>query len=249
MEDATEKKARNFKVGDEVYSENYGEGVVTYIDDSPINRYPVKVQWKDETLGYDYYTLDGKFSVVDIVPEFNITLKGAKKVEEKDEKMDAKSEKFKVGDKVFSFHSGVGIVTRVDTEEPNNLYPIIVRWADDSKSQNNFDYFTKDGEYDTANLNDPERNIHPLEVIDLSDKAEDEEDDAINPKHYRVAGLPDAIDIMNHLMTKEQYEGFLWGNILKYAYRFGRKGDKAETAGKIAWYATKLQELGECESK
>ena len=64
----------------------------------------------------------------------------------------------------------------------------------------------------------------------------------INPAHCRVEGIPEAIEIMKHLMEKEQLEGFLWGNILKYAYRYGRKGDKAETAGKIAWYAKKLEE-------
>lgn len=73
--------------------------------------------------------------------------------------------------------------------------------------------------------------------------------DAINPAYYRVKGLPEAHDIMTHLMTKEQLEGLYWGNIIKYTYRYGRKGDKAETAGKIAWYATKLKELEECESK
>lgn len=66
---------------------------------------------------------------------------------------------------------------------------------------------------------------------------------AINPAHYRVEGIPEAIEIMQHLMTKEQLEGFLWGNIIKYAYRYGRKGDKAETAGKIAWYAKRLEEV------
>lgn len=68
---------------------------------------------------------------------------------------------------------------------------------------------------------------------------------AINPSHYKVKGLPEAIDIINHLMHREQYEGFLWGNILKYAYRFGRKGGKTETAGKIEWYAKQLKELEE----
>ena len=81
----------------------------------------------------------------------------------------------------------------------------------------------------------------------LHELGEDEEEDnkkvedAINPSHYKVEGLPEAIDIMNHLMTPEQFEGFLWGNIMKYAYRFGRKGDKGETAGKIAWYANQLK--------
>lgn len=75
-------------------------------------------------------------------------------------------------------------------------------------------------------------------------------EDAVNPAHYKVEGLPENIDIINHLMHREQYEGFLWGNILKYAYRFGRKGDKAETAGKIEWYAKQLKDLeerGDCE--
>ena len=65
----------------------------------------------------------------------------------------------------------------------------------------------------------------------------------INPSHYQVAGIPEAIEIMEHLMTKEQLEGFLWGNILKYAYRYGRKGDKKETAGKIEWYAKHLKDI------
>lgn len=69
--------------------------------------------------------------------------------------------------------------------------------------------------------------------------------DAVNPSHYQVAGIPEAIEIMQHLMTKEQLEGFLWGNIIKYAYRYGRKGDKAETAGKIAWYANQLKAVEE----
>lgn len=85
------------------------------------------------------------------------------------------------------------------------------------------------------------------DTLDLHELEEDEEEDnnkvedAINPSHYKVEGLPEAIDIMNHLMTPEQFEGFLWGNIMKYAYRFGRKGDKGETAGKIAWYANQLK--------
>lgn len=66
---------------------------------------------------------------------------------------------------------------------------------------------------------------------------------AVNPSHYQVEGIPEAIEIMEHLMTKEQLEGFLWGNILKYAYRYGCKGDKKETAGKIKWYAQRLEEL------
>lgn len=81
------------------------------------------------------------------------------------------------------------------------------------------------------------------------EKEVDQIANVINPPHYKVKGLPEAHEIMNHLMHREQLEGFYWGNIIKYAYRYGRKGDKAETAGKIAWYATKLKELEECESE
>lgn len=113
--------------------------------------------------------------------------------------------------------------------------------------------------------------VKPWDIVLLDDEEEDDEEvgqiagvinydiakamhedalnkkveDAVNPSHYKVEGLPEAIDIINHLMHREQYEGFLWGNILKYAYRFGRKGDKAETAGKIAWYANQLKDLEE----
>lgn len=83
------------------------------------------------------------------------------------------------------------------------------------------------------------------EVEMRTDALEKIEDSAINPAHYQVEGIPEAIDIMDHLMTPEQFEGFLWGNIMKYAYRYGRKGDKAETAGKIAWYANQLKDLAE----
>ena len=71
----------------------------------------------------------------------------------------------------------------------------------------------------------------------------------INPSHYQVAGIPEAIDIMKHLMAQEQFKGFLWGNIIKYAYRYGRKGDEHDTAGKIEWYANRLKEVCAEEKK
>ena len=166
-------------------------------------------------------------------------------------------ERFKVGDKVWSPHFGAGIVINVyDDADP---YPVEVKWIGGANNiaLRESDYYTKDGEF-THTGDNSDMDIMPLEVIDLSDLSEDtgvvdrmmdaldkKTDDAINPSHYKVEGLPEAIDIINHLMHREQYEGFLWGNILKYAYRFGRKGDKAETAGKIAWYATQLKELEE----
>lgn len=143
---------------------------------------------------------------------------------------------YKVGDRVYAPFYGYGTVTAIHN---GCMYPIIVTW-DEGKNKN-ID-FTRDG-YALMCAQDPRIKIT---LVDTDLK---EIDDAINPSHYKVEGLPEAIDIINHLMHREQYEGFLWGNILKYAYRFGRKGDKAETAGKIAWYATRLKELEEEKRK
>jgi hypothetical protein len=172
--------------------------------------------------------------------------------------------KFKVGDRVHFVTRDYGTITKIAQSETEN-YPIEVRWD----KTNAVSTFTKDGYVWNCHTD----NAPHLTVVDkakgetemgkIAGQPEEDEgvvermedalskkvDDAINPSHYKVEGLPEAIDIINHLMHREQYEGFLWGNILKYTYRFGRKGDKAETAGKIAWYATQLKELEEEKRK
>lgn len=147
--------------------------------------------------------------------------------------------KFKVGDKVRSPALGVGVVEDVIASE--HTYPITVKWTEGSLGDGTYSSFTLEGHY-YNHRSDAEKDITLLEEGEGSVGDDKVKTDATNPSHYRVAGIPEAIEIMEHLMTKEQLEGFLWGNILKYAYRYGRKGDKKETAGKIAWYAKKLEE-------
>lgn len=149
--------------------------------------------------------------------------------------------KFKVGDRVHFGTCDYGTITKISQSETEK-YPIEVKWD----KTNEVSTFTKDGYVLDCHTD----NAPQLTVVDRRMDALDKKtDDAINPSHYKVKGLPEAHEIMNHLMHREQLEGFYWGNIIKYAYRYDRKGDKAETAGKIAWYATKLKELEECESK
>lgn len=153
-------------------------------------------------------------------------------------------EKYHVGDRVkyLSREDGRIINISQDDKEP---YPISVAWLSTGAVSD----FTKDGyilNYHTDNA--PQLTVVKKDegtVERMEDALHKRAEDAINPAHYKVEGLPEAIDIINHLMHREQYEGFLWGNILKYAYRFGRKGDKAETAGKIEWYAKQLKDLEE----
>ena len=177
---------------------------------------------------------------------------------------------FKVGDRVFSPFHNYGTIVEID--EIEEAYPITVQW-DESRYKLGIDRstFTEDGYLFFGNKTENTKItkvegekmmglddkifhnlIHDLmkkndegTVERMEDALDKKVEDAINPSHYKVEGLPDAIDIINHLMHREQYEGFLWGNILKYAYRFGRKGDKAETAGKIEWYAKQLKDLEE----
>ena len=159
--------------------------------------------------------------------------------------------KFKIGDTVYSHRFGFGIIVDID-EEKSPVYPIKVDW-EDGAAISWCDYiFTKEGRFN-KDVADPIYDIvlkeslkemkkdTTLKVNNTSRK--DVECSPINPSHYRVEGIPEAIDIMEHLMTKEQLKGFLWGNIIKYAYRYGRKGDEHDTAGKIEWYANRLKEV------
>lgn len=184
-----------------------------------------------------------------------------KKFMETCRRIDAEHVKFKVGDRVYSQFSGVGKIIKIGKNE-NLEYPIEVKWFElKTTSTFQYDFFTIDGCFYSDRRN-ALRDIVPVEEVDMEFEGKDDgtiermEDalnkrveDAVNPSHYKVKGLPEAIDIINHLMHRCQLEGFLWGNILKYAYRYGRKGDKAETAGKIEWYARQLKELCECEAE
>lgn len=238
-----------FKVGDRVISPHFGEGIITGIDESEDSVYPIHVEWtKLVNPSYrsdDVFTLEGRYTVTPLPdPEFDqsLILKPLKKEEWDDKKMSTEDEKFHVGDKVFSLNFGFGVVENI-LDDKGNPYPVAVRWSDDSKCPNTLNYFSENGVYDVQD-EAPELDIHPLNNV-LDKKTED----AINPSHYKVNGLPEAHEIMKHLMNREQLEGFYWGNIVKYTYRYGRKGDKKETAGKIEWYAQKLKELKECESE
>lgn len=276
-----------FKVGDRVFYPYYGMGTVIANYKAYERTFPIEVQWDHSPTNYpiSIFTKEGLAAVPILEDEENLRLMRledipkeetggsemgqiagvinhniAKKMEEDNEKMDAKSKKFKVGDRVFSYYYGYGVVERIDATK-RRLYPVAVRWEQDKSKAlepNTCNYYTMEGEF-YADDSEPERDI--ILIGNVLDKKDDEStvermedalskkvDDAINPAHYKVEGLPEAIDIINHLMTPEQYEGYLWGNILKFAYRYGRKGDKADTAGKIAWYANQLRELGLCES-
>lgn len=213
-------KVGAFKVGDHVVSKHFGEGVVTRIADPLQYEYPVEVHWTGACPGSfnasEYFAKDGKFNHRYPQPEFDIIKK-----EDED----------KMGQIVGSVN--------------HNIQDGVAPWGKFFEGKKDEKMMGVDDKIFHDPIHDLKQKKDEGTVERMKDTLNKKVEDAVNPSHYRVEGLPEAIDIINHLMHHEQYEGFLWGNILKYAYRYGRKGDKAETAGKIEWYANHLKELAE----
>ena len=70
-------------------------------------------------------------------------------------------------------------------------------------------------------------------------------DNVNKPMHYQGNSNLECIDAIRACLSKEEYEGFLRGNMLKYIWRFRQKGG-AESLRKSNWYYKKLMEsLGE----
>lgn len=258
-----------FQVGDRVYAPFHKYGTIVEIVDTDAS-YPITVRWDESRYkpGGDLstFTEDGYLFFGDKTENTKITkIEGekmgqisgvidhniAKKMTEDSEKVSTDNEIFHVGDRVHTLFNGYGTI--IGTHGANRDYPILVKWDIDTNNlTEEVSTYTVDGEYYARN-HDPASALTVVKDESTIERMEDalskKVEDAVNPAHYKVEGLPEAYDIMTHLMNREQLEGFLWGNIIKYAYIYGRKGDEAETAGKIKWYAQKLKELGECESE
>ena len=64
--------------------------------------------------------------------------------------------------------------------------------------------------------------------------------DMVNhPPHYKVGGI-ETIFFIKAKLNKDEYIGYLCGNVLKYASRLGAKNSASEDAGKMAWYSNEL---------
>lgn len=82
--------------------------------------------------------------------------------------------------------------------------------------------------------------------------------DAINPKHYQgVLVIPkdrikehtdeagnitlQYIEVMEYIMTPEEFKGHLKGQAWKYMLRLGEKDDEVQELGKSRWYVDYLR--------
>lgn len=64
--------------------------------------------------------------------------------------------------------------------------------------------------------------------------------DAVNhPAHY-TNGFIECIDYMQDVLTPDEFRGYLRGQVIKYQHRLMAKGNPAQDAAKLAWYANRL---------
>lgn len=64
----------------------------------------------------------------------------------------------------------------------------------------------------------------------------------INPKHYTWGGL-EVIEVLRAKLTREEFLGYLRGNVLKYVFRAGFKDSSklVEDLQKAKWYLDRLE--------
>jgi hypothetical protein len=68
-----------------------------------------------------------------------------------------------------------------------------------------------------------------------------------HPPHYTQGGV-ECVDAIEAMLGREGFVAWLRGQVVKYQWRLGLKGDAAEDAAKAAWYGARLVATLEKES-
>lgn len=63
-----------------------------------------------------------------------------------------------------------------------------------------------------------------------------------NPPHYKLENGMEAIEMIEALLTEEEFRGYLKGNDLKYMIREPHKGNSEQDVAKSIWYAERYKE-------
>lgn len=83
-----------------------------------------------------------------------------------------------------------------------------------------------------------DRNWYRYEDLELVEQEPSQGDNVNHPSHYGQ-GKIEAIEYIEDFLTKEEYIGYLRGNIAKYMHRWRYKNG-IEDLEKAQWYLTKL---------
>lgn len=68
------------------------------------------------------------------------------------------------------------------------------------------------------------------------------DDVQVGGSHYKDMAIQ-PWDVMETVLTREEFIGFLKGNVIKYSMRAGKKGDASTDAAKAMHYKQKLNEV------
>jgi hypothetical protein len=79
-----------------------------------------------------------------------------------------------------------------------------------------------------------------MKIMDIMENDQKADDIQVGGTHYKDMAVQ-PWEVMESLLTPEEFRGFLKGNIIKYAMRQGRKD--SDDAGKLKHYQHKLQEI------
>lgn len=77
-------------------------------------------------------------------------------------------------------------------------------------------------------------------VVDYVDQKENISCKNEKSKHYEIWKDFEAIDVLKNCLTRDEFIGFLKGNILKYQLRLGKKDDVSKEIEKIKDYQNEL---------
>jgi len=81
-----------------------------------------------------------------------------------------------------------------------------------------------------------------VEQLRSVEAARQVEKDAVNnPSHYTTGGI-ECIDAMQAMLSRDEFIGYLRGNVFKYQWRYQHKNG-IEDLKKARWYANRLIEL------
>ena len=143
--------------------------------------------------------------------------------------------KFKVGDEVeiislnhtIDNYGGYSVVSPIGTVS-------VITWIEDNEvelSEDNYSYHVKD-----LKLIKKGNVIKDIDVCDQGVKP----DNVNSPTHYASQSI-ECIVAMEAMLSKEEFIGYLRGNIFKYQWRYKQKNG-IEDLKKAQWYQNKLIE-------
>jgi hypothetical protein len=132
---------------------------------------------------------------------------------------------FKVGDRVVSWSGRQGVVEAINEIEG---FPITVRHS-----------MREQVSYKLGGVKHDHRPVEPANCPEIPDSSID----PINPSHYKQGGI-ECIEAIK-AATGDGFIGYVWGNVLKYLWRWPKKGG-VDDLKKARWYLDRLiKEAGE----